>query len=170
MKTLKDILEGSLSPPRFKENCKPVEKCEDTSQSCNPDKCGHIVVNTIEELHMIPCKIRQPGMTVTVIEEDYSDYRLQTAKTGFGICDNNSWVKISNGGEVPGNIEGDKNFIYDQKTPSKKWNIIHDLNKKPSVTVTDSADTVVEGRVIINDGVRLLIEFNAAFTGTAILN
>ncbi|MBQ0148051.1 MAG: hypothetical protein KBS93_06335 [Flavobacteriaceae bacterium] len=114
--------------------------------------------------------MRQPGMTVTVVEEDYSDYQLQTTKTGFGICDNNAWVKISNEGEGPGNIEGDKNFIYNQTIPSKKWDILHNLNKKPNVTVTDSVDTVVEGRVVINDGVRLSIEFNAAFTGTAILN
>lgn len=67
-------------------------------------------------------------------------------------------------------IDGDKNFIYHQNFPSTTWEIIHDLNKKPSVTVTDSADTVVEGQVMINDGIKVLIIFNAPFTGTAILN
>lgn len=66
--------------------------------------------------------------------------------------------------------ESDKNFTYDQTTPSKEWDIFHNLNKKPSVTIIDSANTVVEGKIIINDGVRVLIEFNAPFTGTAILN
>lgn len=67
-------------------------------------------------------------------------------------------------------IDGDKNFIYHQNFPSATWEIIHNLNKKPSVTVTDSADTVVEGQIIINDGVKVVITFNAPFTGTAILN
>lgn len=65
---------------------------------------------------------------------------------------------------------GDKNFIHHQNFPSATWEINHDLDKKPSVTITDSADTVVEGQIIINDGVKVLITFNAPFTGIAILN
>lgn len=65
---------------------------------------------------------------------------------------------------------GDKHFIYEQNSPSDIWDITHNLNKKPSVTITDSADTVVEGQVIFNDGVKVIISFNAPFTGTAILN
>lgn len=68
------------------------------------------------------------------------------------------------------NVSGDKNFIYNQNFPSATWEIIHNLNKKPSVTITDSANTVVEGQIIINDGVKVVITFNAPFTGTAILN
>lgn len=67
-------------------------------------------------------------------------------------------------------INGDKNFTYHQNFPSATWEIIHNLNKKPSVTITDSADTVVEGQIIINDGVKVLVTFNAPFTGIAILN
>ena len=67
-------------------------------------------------------------------------------------------------------IDGDKNFTYYQNFPSSTWEIIHNLNKKPSVTITDSADTVVEGQIIINDGVKVLVTFNAPFTGIAILN
>lgn len=67
-------------------------------------------------------------------------------------------------------IESDKNYVYDQPTPSKEWDIIHNLNKKPSCTIIDSAGTVIEGKVVINDGVRILIEFNAPFTGSVILN
>lgn len=68
------------------------------------------------------------------------------------------------------NIEGDKNFIYEQNFPSATWEIAHNLNKKPSVTVVDSANTEVEGQIIINDGTIVLITFNAPFSGTAILN
>lgn len=65
---------------------------------------------------------------------------------------------------------GDKHFTYEQTSPSAIWLIDHPLNKKVSVTVTDSANTVVEGQITINDGVKVVITFNAPFTGTAILN
>lgn len=71
---------------------------------------------------------------------------------------------------INGTNESDKNFIYEQNFPLATWEINHNLNKKPSVTVTDSANTTVEGQIIINDGVKVLITFNAPFSGTAILN
>ena len=97
MKTLKknNISQGSSinSPVPVNKNC-------DLPPFFNEDYFGHVVVQTIEELNDIPCKLRQDGMVATVVQEDYSDYRLQTSRTGFGICDNNAWVKISNGDEV----------------------------------------------------------------------
>lgn len=68
------------------------------------------------------------------------------------------------------NVTGDKNYIHNQNFPDSTWEIYHHLNKKPSVTVTDSAGTVVEGQIIINDGIKVVITFNAPFTGIAILN
>ena len=164
MKTLKknNISQGSsINSPV------PVNKDCELPPFFNEDYFAHVVVQTLEELESIPCKLRQDGMVATVVQDEYSEWRLQSSKTGFGVCDNNAWVKMSDGGEV---LESDKNFIYDQTTPSKEWGILHNLNKKPSVTVTDSAGTVVEGSIVINDGVRLLIKFNVPFTGTAILN
>lgn len=79
-------------------------------------------------------------------------------------------TKIQELEESIDDVSGDKNFIYHQNFPSSTWEIIHNLNKEPSVTIKDSADTVVEGQIIINDGVKVLITFNAPFTGTAILN
>lgn len=66
--------------------------------------------------------------------------------------------------------KGDKNFIFSQSTPSSTWNVVHNLNKKVSVTITDSAGTVVEGRVTINDGTVVEIKFNSPFSGEVILN
>ena len=69
-----------------------------------------------------------------------------------------------------GEAGGDKNFVYDQPTPSSVWVIRHGLGKKVNVTIVDSANTVVIGQVTINDGNMVRIEFNASFTGQAILN
>lgn len=64
----------------------------------------------------------------------------------------------------------DKNYVHTQLISSKIWNIVHPLNKKVSVTVTDTAGTVIEGRVTINDGHNVRVEFNYPFPGEAILN
>lgn len=65
---------------------------------------------------------------------------------------------------------GDKNFIYEQSTPSALWSITHPLNKKVSVTATDSAGTVIEGQITLNTGTQVEIQFNTPFWGYAYLN
>lgn len=67
-------------------------------------------------------------------------------------------------------INGDKHYEHDQAISSNIWTIIHPLNKKPAVSVLDTAGTEVEGRVTINDGLQVVIEFNFPFSGKAILN
>src|SRR5690606_28053686 len=67
-------------------------------------------------------------------------------------------------------VSGDKNYVHDQYINSSIWTINHPLNKKVSVTVTDTAGTVVEGEVTINDGSQVVVKFNAPFKGEAILN
>ena len=64
----------------------------------------------------------------------------------------------------------DANYVHDQAIPKSIWTINHPLNKKVSVTITDTAGTVVEGQVTINDGNKVVIEFNFPFSGEAILN
>lgn len=64
----------------------------------------------------------------------------------------------------------DKNYTYEQGTPSELWTIIHPLKKKVSVTITDSAGTVVIGKVTLNDGDKVIVEFGAPFSGYAELN
>lgn len=64
----------------------------------------------------------------------------------------------------------DKNYVHDQFTPTDIWDIPHPLNKKVSVMITDTAGTVMEGEIIINDGSLVTIKFNSPFSGEAILN
>lgn len=68
------------------------------------------------------------------------------------------------------NISGDKTYVHEQVTPSKVWEYEHNLGKKPSVQVTDSAGTVIMGQVTVNDGTKVRIEFNIAFWGYATNN
>lgn len=67
---------------------------------------------------------------------------------------------------------GDKTYTYEheQTTPSDIWLIDHPLDKKVSVTVTDSAGTVMEGQITLNTGSQVEIKFNVPFWGYAYLN
>ncbi len=67
-------------------------------------------------------------------------------------------------------INADKNFRYTQNVPSKIWSITHMLGKRPSVTITDSAGTTIEGMISYVDLNNLTVEFSVAFSGYAELN
>ena len=128
MKTLKknNISQGSAinSPVPVNKNC-------ELPPFFNEDYFAHVVVQTLGELESIPCKLRQDGMVATVVQESYSDYQLQTSRTGFGICDNNAWVKVSIGDEV---FSGGNLFLFQTEeqasrfmssTQSKKGQVIY---------------------------------------------
>jgi hypothetical protein len=64
----------------------------------------------------------------------------------------------------------DKYFRHDQNVPSATWSVTHNLGKHPSVSVVDSADTVVHGEVVYIDDNTLELRFATAFGGRAYLN
>lgn len=67
-------------------------------------------------------------------------------------------------------IRPDANFLFIQDAPLSSWSIPHNLGKKPSVTVTDSAGTQVYGEVVYVDNNNVTINFTAGFSGNAYLN
>jgi hypothetical protein len=71
---------------------------------------------------------------------------------------------------VDGNLQSDKNFIYDQQVLSTTWNINHNLNKFPSVLIVDNSGTIVEGEIKYIDLNNITINFNIAFKGKAYIN
>ena len=64
----------------------------------------------------------------------------------------------------------DKNYVFVQSTPSATWNITHNLSKFPSVSVVDSANTVVYGDIDYINENSLTVTFSAAFGGKAYMN
>lgn len=64
----------------------------------------------------------------------------------------------------------DKTYTHYQDEPSTTWYITHNLDKFPSVTVVDSANTTVIGATQYIDSNRLVIYFGGAFSGKAVLN
>lgn len=61
-------------------------------------------------------------------------------------------------------------FVYIQSTPSEVWEIKHNLNKRPSITVVDSAGSVVVGEYNFIDGNTVICTFSGAFSGECYLN
>ena len=67
-------------------------------------------------------------------------------------------------------IQGDLNFTFTQSSASAQWVIQHDLGKNPSVSVVDSAGSLVVGEVSYINNNNLIITFISAFSGKAYLN
>ena len=65
---------------------------------------------------------------------------------------------------------GDKNFVYTQLVASAVWNVVHNLDKFPSVSVVDDDQNQVFGSVVYNTVNDLTITFNGAFSGKAYIN
>lgn len=61
-------------------------------------------------------------------------------------------------------------YIYSQSPASDHWRINHNMNKYPSVTIVDTANTVVVGDVVYIDANTVECLFTSPFSGTAYLN
>ncbi len=65
---------------------------------------------------------------------------------------------------------GDKTFTFTQGAPSTTWNIQHNLNKFPSVSVVNNNNVLMYGETAYIDKNNLTITFSAGFSGKAHLN
>jgi len=61
-------------------------------------------------------------------------------------------------------------FEFTQGVPATTWNITHNLNKFPSITVIDTGNTVVTGEYNYTSKNTVTLTFSAAFAGKAYLN
>jgi hypothetical protein len=60
--------------------------------------------------------------------------------------------------------------IHNQTVSSSTWNITHNLNKYPSVSIVDSSNEEVIGEVEHVNSNSLIVKFSAPFSGKAFLN
>ena len=66
--------------------------------------------------------------------------------------------------------QGVPTFIFTQAVAATVWNVTHNLGKFPSITVIDTANTVVTGEYTYIDNSNVTLKFSAAFAGKAYLN
>lgn len=64
----------------------------------------------------------------------------------------------------------DKNYVHNQNVSSTVWVVTHNLGKYASVSVVDSAGTVVIGQVDYNSLNEITLTFKASFSGKAYFN
>lgn len=62
------------------------------------------------------------------------------------------------------------NFTYSPSMPSSVWVIQHNLNKKPTVVITDRDGYLCEGQILYTDNNNVTITFSAPLEGYADLN
>ena len=62
------------------------------------------------------------------------------------------------------------NLVFEQPVAMKEWNIQHNLNRYPSVTVVDSDQYLVWADVKYVDSNNILVQFSKPFSGKAFLN
>jgi hypothetical protein len=60
-------------------------------------------------------------------------------------------------------------LVFTQASVSSTWNITHQLGGRPSVTIVDSAGTVVYGEVRYNSNTSITVLFSSPFSGFAYL-
>lgn len=99
---------------------------------------------------------------VNAVSSDYSKLNNKPSINGVILVGNKTNKDLG--------IEGDKHFLFVQAIASDVWEIKHDLNKYPSVTVVDSADSVAIGDVTYIDENNVRLTFSGAFSGKAYLN
>lgn len=96
---------------------------------------------------------------------------LTASLSATGTPDNTKFLRGDNTW-----IKADKDFVFTQATPATSWGdgtppiITHNLAKFPSITVVDTANTVVTGQYDYIDKNNITITFSAAFAGKAYLN
>ena len=90
--------------------------------------------------------------------------RLATVEEAIEGIDNNIVI-------TPYTLNKVTHFIHEQGVASNVWIIEHNLNKKPSVTVVDTADEIqVPDTIIYNNKDTITISFLSEFAGKAYLN
>ena len=99
---------------------------------------------------------------VNATSNNYNDLSNKPSINGVILVGNKTGTELG--------IVNDKNFVYVQATSSDIWEITHNLNKYPAVTVVDSGGSVVVGEIVYIDKNNIRITFASAFSGKAYFN
>ena len=103
------------------------------------------------------------------------DFSMQTTDAGhpvnvnFDVQSSNPISSFTLSNHIQPVIRTDT-FVFSQNQASNRWEIHHELKKYPSVTIVDSAGTVVIGNVQYVDENNVVCTFSAPFSGIAYLN
>jgi len=120
------------------------------SEQNNIDEFGHFKITGYTALgnNLYTLNLTNIGGNGSLDLNKYYDFATFTISTGIG----------------------DKTFVFTQGVPALVWTIQHDLNKFPSVSVVDTANTGVLSQIDYIDNNNITITNTAQFAGKAYLN
>lgn len=127
-------------------------------------KGGWREFNTIEERDALPTDRQIYGMAAYVVEESKLYILKEEGWEEFNVFNTDSFVTRD---EVTEMLQ---TYVFTQGVANQIWNINHNLNNYPSVTVVDTSGNEVVGDVTYIDKNNITIEFSSAFAGSAYLN
>jgi hypothetical protein len=103
-----------------------------------------------------------PPDVSTGIDDDF--YIDTLGKAIYGPKESGAWP------ELPLSTFAVTNrFIFIQSTPADEWVINHSLGGRPSISIVDSAATLVIGEVVYVSDTQVIVRFTAPFSGFAYL-
>lgn len=105
------------------------------------------------------------------IRKDDGEYEIVHLETSADLIITNDELQFVNAKEKEKiNSLTNPSYIHNQISSDCKWEIRHSLNKYPSVSIVDSAGSIVFGDVEYVDQNFIIIYFTSAFSGKAYLN
>lgn len=109
-----------------------------------------------------------PGPTLTVAEIDgaptVADVSVLRVSNGTLTDDGNGQVTLTALGG------SDAYYRHVQSVAAAVWTVVHNLGKRPAVSVVDSAGDEVYGKVHYDSDTQVTLSFSAAFGGEAYFN
>lgn len=129
-------------------------------------KGGGKSVATITDLYNLSVKTDQLTERVTKVwVASASNYYILIDKNNIG---NSTGWKLDEPDYKA--IAANISYTHNQGVAASVWVITHNLNKKPSVIVVDSAGNTCIGIIEFNSNSQITITFSSEFSGIAYLN
>ncbi len=100
-----------------------------------------------------------------IVSETESDYNKLSNKPSI-----NGVVLEGDKSSKDFKLDGDKTYVHYQNVQNDTWEIQHNLDKYPSVTVVDSANNIVIGDIRYIDANNVVVTFTVPFSGKAFCN
>lgn len=118
-----------------------------------------------------PTTIAGYGITNAYTKTEVNTLTANSSIVSMNITgDVNKNINIVKGDASVVSVTFKDTYVHTQTTPASSWSVTHGMNKYPSVTIIDSAGSIVDGEVNFNSLNAVTISFCGAFSGKAYFN
>lgn len=143
------------------------------SKSNTANKYIYDFFNYIKNEKILIIQLNDPNVFAEYQITSFSDWETDSDfirvsilyEGGSGALNNNEYYGVARSV-----VNEDKTYKHTQSVSSSTWVVEHNLNKYPSVTVQDSAGSIVIGEITYNNKNTVTLTFSGAFSGEAHFN